>query len=112
MKTLKKFILATLLMGASALASAKTIEIDVNGLVCAFCAQGIEKTLKAFPASDGVFVSLERRIVAIHLKDGTDIDDALLRKAITDAGYSVVAIRRSEASLDAIRQQALAHDKH
>ena len=70
--------------------------MDVNGLVCAFCAQGIEKTLKAFPATDGVFVSLEHRIVAVHLKDGQDIDDAALRKAITDAGYKLVAIRRTD----------------
>ena len=59
-----------------ALAAAKTIEMDVNGLVCAFCAQGIEKTMKALPATEAVFVSLEHRIVAVELKDGSDIDDA------------------------------------
>src|SRR3990170_2333314 len=34
-----KLLLITLLMGVSSLASARTIEMDVNGLVCAFCAQ-------------------------------------------------------------------------
>ena len=91
------------LAGVSSLASAKTIEMDVNGLVCAFCAQGISKTLKAFPASDGVFVSLEHRLVAVHLKDGQDIADAALRKAITNAGYKLVAVRRTEASLADIK---------
>src|SRR6187549_2684372 len=91
------------LAGVSTLASAKTIEMDVNGLVCAFCAQGISKSMKAFPASDGVFVSLEHRLVAVHLKDGQDIADAALRKAIVDAGYKLVAVRRSEASLDDIK---------
>jgi mercuric ion binding protein len=91
------------LAGVSSLASAKTIEMDVNGLVCAFCAQGISKTLKTFPASDGVFVSLEHRLVAVHLKDGQDIADAALRKAITDAGYKLVAVRRTEASLADIK---------
>jgi mercuric ion binding protein len=87
----------------SSLASAKTIEMDVNGLVCAFCAQGITKSMKAFPASDGVFVSLEHRLVAVHLKDGQDITDAALRKAIVDAGYKLVAVRRTEASLADIK---------
>ena len=87
------------LAGVSTLASAKTIEMDVNGLVCAFCAQGISKTMKTFPASDGVFVSLEHRLVAVHLKDGQDIADAALRKAITDAGYKLVAVRRTDASI-------------
>jgi len=105
------------LAGASSFASAKTIEMDVNGLVCAFCAQGISKTMKSFPASDGVFVSLEHRLVAVHLKDGQDIADAQLRKAITDAGYKLVAVRRTEASLADIKarvaqQKALPVAKH
>jgi len=103
-----KTIAFGLLLGASTLASARTIEMDVNGLVCAFCAQGIEKTLKHFPATQAVFVSLENRIVAVQLKDGSDIDDATLRKAITDAGYTIVAINRTDESLDAIRSRVSA----
>src|SRR5690349_1168449 len=100
-----KIVLAAALMSLSALSHARTIEMDVNGLVCAFCAQGIEKTLKTFPQTDAVFVSLENRIVAVHLKGDTDIDDGTLRKAITDAGYTVTAIRRSDESLDAVRRR-------
>lgn len=94
-----------LLMAAASTVSAKTVEMDVNGLVCAFCAQGIEKTLKSFDATEEVFVSLENRVVAIALKDGTDLSDAELTKAITDAGYAVVAIRRSDVPLQAIRDR-------
>ena len=116
MKILKTLTFLAL-AGVSSLASAKTIEMDVNGLVCAFCAQGISKSMKAFPASDGVFVSLEHRLVAVHLKDGQDIADAALRKAITDAGYKLVAVRRTEASLADIKarvakQKALPTESH
>lgn len=104
MKPLKAIVFA-LMLGLSTLASARTIEMDVNGLVCAFCAQGIEKTMKTFPATQAVYVSLEHRIVAVQLKEGADIDDATLRKAIKDAGYTIVAIRRSDASLDEIRKR-------
>ena len=112
MKTMKSLLLAALL-ATSPVANAKTIEMDVNGLVCAFCAQGIEKTLRGFPATADVFVSLEKRIVAIELVDGADIDDATLRKAITDAGYTVVAVRRGDGTLQAIRDRvaAGAHDE-
>lgn len=103
-------IALSLMLGFSSMASAKTIEMDVNGLVCAFCAQGIQKTLKAFPAAEAVYVSLENRIVAVQLKDGSDIDDATLRKAITDSGYTVVAIRRTDASLDDIRKRVARHE--
>jgi mercuric ion binding protein len=105
-----KFLMAILLLIASPLAAAKTVEMEVNGLVCGFCAQGIEKTLKALPATEGVFVSLENRLVAVQLKDGNDIDDAALRKALKDSGYTVVAIRRTERSLDELRQQAKRDD--
>lgn len=103
-------IVFSLLLGFSSLVSAKTIEMDVNGLVCAFCAQGIQKTLKAFPATEAVYVSLENRIVAVRLKEGSDIDDATLRKAITDSGYTVVAIRRTDTSLDDIRKRTAHHE--
>ena len=116
MKLLKTLSFLTL-AGVSTLASAKTIEMDVNGLVCAFCAQGISKSMKAFPASDGVFVSLEHPLVAVHLKDGQDIADAALRKAITDAGYKLVAVRRTDTSLADLKarvakQKALPEVKH
>lgn len=93
----------------SVAASATTIEMEVNGLVCAFCAQGIEKTLKGFPATDAVLVSLERRLVAVALKDGTDIGDAELRQALTEAGYTVVGIRRTDASLETLRAGVKPH---
>jgi len=105
-----KTLLATLLLVASPFAAAATIEMNVNGLVCAFCAQGIEKTLKAMPATEGVFVSLERHLVAVKLKDGANIDDATLRTALKDSGYTVVNIQRTEHSLDELRKRTKSGD--
>jgi mercuric ion binding protein len=82
---------------------AATIEMTVNGLVCGFCAQGIEKTLRKYPATADVLVSLENRLVAVATKDGADISDADLRKALTDAGYDVKAIERTQRSLADLR---------
>ena len=65
--TVKKLlpIAAALVVFAAASAGAATIEMSVNGLVCAFCAQGIEKKLRKLPATADVVVSLERRLVAV-----------------------------------------------
>lgn len=98
-----KLLLAALLLSLAPIASASTIEMEVNGLVCGFCAQGIEKTLKGLPATEGVFVSLEHRLVAVKVKEGAQIEDTILRKALKDAGYTVVGIRRTEHSLDELR---------
>ena len=86
-------------------AHAATIELTVNGLVCGFCAQGIEKTLRRNAATDDVFVSLENRLVAVATKPGADIPDDALRKALQDAGYDVKAIARTDRSLQSLREQ-------
>ena len=110
--TIFRNLFALVLLTAATAVSAETIEMEVNGLVCAFCAQGIEKSLRGFDATHDVYVSLEHCLVAIELDDGADVDDAALREAITDAGYTVVAIRRSDASLQSVRDRvaADAHD--
>jgi copper chaperone CopZ len=101
---MKKLILTTL--AAALLASAAqagTIEMKVYGLVCAFCAQGIEKTLRKNAATADVVVSLENKLVAIGTKDGADISDEELTRALTDAGYDVKGITRTQRSIAEIR---------
>ena len=88
-----------ILMATSLLATtvhAETIEMKVNGLVCGFCAQGIEKTLRKNPATAEVVVSLEHRLVAVSLKDGQDIPDDVLRKELVASGYDIKEIARTE----------------
>lgn len=84
-------------------ASAETIEMKVNGLVCGFCAQGIEKTLRRNPATADVVVSLENRLVAVATRDGQDIADGELKKALQDSGYDVKSIARTSRTIEAIR---------
>jgi copper chaperone CopZ len=103
MKTLKLLIVLSLL--ATARSHAATIEMTVNGLVCGFCAQGIEKTFRKNPATADVFVSLENRLVAIVTRERTDIPDAELREALKNAGYDVKAIERTDNSIDALRSK-------
>lgn len=108
-------LLASLLLGfafAGAAAEApRTIRMEVNGLVCAFCAHGIQKALEKHPAAGEVFVDLEDRLVAVELKDGGDISDADLDAALTDAGYTVVSIARGAETLDAIKAAQGAADE-
>jgi periplasmic mercuric ion binding protein len=99
---LKKTIVCTFALLAGA-ANAGTIEMKVYGLVCSFCAQGIEKTLRKNPATADVVVSLENKLVAVATRDGQDIPDSDLTRALTESGYDVKAITRTQRSLDDIR---------
>ncbi|HTD75855.1 MAG TPA: heavy-metal-associated domain-containing protein [Steroidobacteraceae bacterium] len=104
---MKRFqlLLAMTLFTLATGSMAATIEMTVNGLVCAFCAQGIEKKLRKFPATAEVVVNLEHRLVAVSLKDGQDIPDADLRRALTESGYTVKAISRSETPIADVRER-------
>jgi copper chaperone CopZ len=94
-------IIAAALLAAGA--QAGTIEMKVYGLVCGFCAQGIEKTLRGKAATEDVVVSLENKLVAISTRAGQDIPDAELTQALTDAGYDVKGISRTQRTLADIR---------
>ena len=98
-------VLISLLLLAVASAQAATIEMTVNGLVCGFCAQGIAKQLRKFPATADVLVSLEQKLVAVTLKDGQDIPDTDLRRALTNAGYTVKFIERTQTSIAELRER-------
>ena len=100
---MRTLIFAIALLIFPGLSGALTIEMEVNGLVCAFCAQGISKTLRANPATSDVLVSLEKKLVAVSTKEGQDISDDELKRALTNAGYEVKAIHRESESLDDIR---------
>ena len=50
-------------------------------------------------------VSLEQRLVAVALSDGQDIPNTELRKALTNAGYTLTTIQRSDTPIDAIRSR-------
>jgi copper chaperone CopZ len=100
---MKKSLSAAVLMLAAFSAQAGTIEMKVYGLVCGFCAQGIEKTLRKNPATADVVVSLENKLVAVSTREGADISDQELTKELKDAGYDVKGISRTQRSIDEIR---------
>ncbi len=85
----------TVLLLASA-AQAGTIHASVNGLVCAFCATGLEKTFSEQAAIEAVKVDLENKLVTLTTKATQDIDDATVTKLIADAGFTVTNIHRTK----------------
>ena len=94
---MKNYLFTIILMlGLTAAVSADTIRATVNGMVCGFCATGIEKTFKAQPEVKTVNVDLNKKLVTVTTKQGQTLDDAKLKKLITNSGYSVVSINRAK----------------
>ena len=82
------------LVAAPAWAQAREVKIGVKGMVCAFCAKGIEKKFHAQASVDHVDVNLGQKQVKLTLKDGQDISDDAIKSILTDAGYNVDKIER------------------
>jgi copper chaperone CopZ len=101
---MKHTLLLLLGLGASLAARAETIEMKVNGLVCGFCAQGVETLLRKHPATSEVIVSLENKMVVVVTRDGASFTNEELTKAINDAGYDLKVIMRTQRTPDEIRK--------
>lgn len=79
---------------ASAGHGGQHIFVKINGLVCDFCARSMEKVfLKREPVSS-IKVDLTSKIVTIDLKKDALLSDDDITKGVTDAGYSIVEIKR------------------
>jgi len=67
--------------------------IQVKGLACPFCAQGIEKHLKKLDAVEAVDTSLKKGEVVMHLKPCATVSEKEVRAAVKKAGFTVDRIR-------------------
>jgi copper chaperone CopZ len=83
--------------------AAESVKVTVNGMVCAFCAQGIEKRLSKLPATQAVFVDLKKKVVAVEAKEGQTLDGKTITAEITDAGYDVVKLETVQQSVADIK---------
>lgn len=103
----KLFIAAIVALAASSSAfAAKSVRVQVNGMVCAFCAAAIEKKLSAMPETKAVYVNLDKKVVAVELKDGMSANLDKVRAGIKDAGYDVVSIAETDQTLAQIKAGA------
>ena len=80
----------------SAPASAKSYEINVNGIVCEFCAFGVAKKLRKLdfvdPSQfeDGVKVDIENQRVYISIQEGQPLNQEIIFEAIKSGGYDPI----------------------
>ncbi len=93
---MRKFILITAMLATSigSPAFAETAKISVNGLVCAFCAEGIKRTFGKLDTVKDTIVDLDAKLVTIDFQPSKTIDDATLTTLVKNAGYDVVKIER------------------
>ena len=72
------------------------MEVEVEGLVCDFCAKAIEKVFMKKGEVAGITVNLAKQNVIIALKENMDIEDNKIEELFLNAGYNITKINRKK----------------
>jgi cation transport ATPase len=92
----KILLTIVILAGLSGSVWAETITTTVHGMVCAFCATGIEKTFRKQPEVVTVKVDLPKKRVVITTKPGQTLSDTKIKEIVTYSGYTMGNIVRQK----------------
>tara|TARA_Y100000991_G_C21946481_1_gene337682 strand:+ start:528 stop:971 length:444 start_codon:yes stop_codon:yes gene_type:complete len=78
----------------------QVVNVTVNGMVCSFCVQGLEKAFTKEKSVKSVVVSLSDKLVVLSLKENMDISDEKIKSIVENTGYNVKKIKRSSVSVN------------
>jgi mercuric ion binding protein len=99
-KMKKTLILALLVLSPTIFA--KEIKVNVQGMICSLCSQGVQKKLSKVPGVIKSAFQLGKKegdvkilpSVVITTEGDNDLDDKFINKLINEAGYNVASIER------------------
>jgi mercuric ion binding protein len=98
--TVKNFVATAMLFtalvvwGGSALADDHAYRLRVDGLACPFCAYGIEKKLSSLKGVGKLAFDMEAGVVTVTMADGAVLDEAVARRAVKEAGFTLRGFER------------------
>jgi|TARA_B110000259_G_C13784533_1_gene310043 thioredoxin-related protein len=72
------------------------LTVAVEGMVCDFCAQAIQKVFLKKEEVAGITVDLDNQNVVIALKENKNITDNVIEDLFINAGYNVSEINREK----------------
>lgn len=91
---MKKLLIAAMVFIAmSASAQYKTATLQASGLTCSLCSKSIYKALTAISFVQEVKSDIKNSSYQIVFKEGSVVDFDALKKAVTNAGFSVAMLK-------------------
>lgn len=70
---------------------AKTLQVEVHGMTCAFCVSSLKRKLKAMPDINEVDISLKIGQVRVQT-NGDEPDVEAIKQTVIDAGFTPIAV--------------------
>ncbi len=71
-----------------------SVRLKVNGMVCPFCAYGLEKRLGEIASVDAVLIRISDGLVQIRTKQDQELTDEVLEDAVKKSGFTLTEIER------------------
>ena len=71
-----------------------TVHLMVDGMVCPFCAYGLEKRLRNLAAVDSLIVRISDGLVQIREKEGALLTHAVVQREVERAGFTLREMKR------------------
>ena len=90
---------------AAGAAQPSAVKLSINGMVCAFCAQGIESRLKKLPETADLYINLKQKVVAVQARPGQSLAVDKLKAEIVEAGYEVTSAEPMTETVAQLREQ-------
>jgi len=90
---------------AAGQAGPSAVKLTVNGMVCAFCAQGIETRVKKMPETADLYINLKQKVVAVQAKPGQSLSLDKLKAEVVEAGYEVTRAEPMAQTVAQLREQ-------
>ena len=75
-------------------AQATLLTVNVNGMVCDFCARAVTKVFGQNDAVDSVHVDLDNGEIHVGLKPGMYLSDDEVETLVRKSGYAIVSVER------------------
>lgn len=91
---MRRFKLVSIIALFASPALADVITVKTDGLVCAYCAQGIEELFYERDEVKSVTVDVDRALTIITTNGDADLSDDEVAKLIDSAGYKARSISR------------------
>lgn len=66
--------------------------VSINGMMCSHCEMHVKKALEALPGVEKAEASHKAKNAVITLKNGAEVDESAIKKAVEDAGYEFAGI--------------------
>lgn len=67
----------------------QSVSVEVNGMVCDFCARSAEKVLTSQDSIDSININLNKKIIHIYFKEGMMLSEESIKDLIRQSGYDV-----------------------